>query len=103
MEGNAFSRFFRWLGKDLKEVGLTFAEGDWKTRLSFLIMGFGQLLRGQLVRGLSMLALEGGILYYVISFGWGYLKNILTLGVIVDNVVAFPFGINENVHSVAAD
>ena len=82
MEGNAFSRFFRWLGKDLKEIGLTFAEGDWKTRLSFLIMGFGQLLRGQLVRGLSMLALEGGILYYVISFGWGYLKNILTLGVI---------------------
>ena len=76
------SRFFRWLGKDLREIGLTFAEGDWKTRLSFLIMGFGQLLRGQIVRGLSMLALEGGILFYVLDFGWSYLSRILTLGTV---------------------
>ena len=76
------SRFFRWLGKDLKEIGLTFSEGDWKTKLSFLIMGFGQLLRGQIVRGLTMLALEGGILYYILDFGWGYLKDIFTLGVV---------------------
>ena len=68
--GGAVSRFFRWLGRDLKEIGLTFAEGDWKTKLSFLIMGFGQLLRGQIVRGLSMLALEGGILYFILDFGW---------------------------------
>ena len=76
------SRFFRWLGKDLREIGLTFSEGDWKTKLSFLIMGFGQLLRGQIVRGLTMLALEGGILYYILDFGWGYLKDIFTLGVV---------------------
>ena len=76
------SRFFRWLGADLKEIGLSFAEGDWKTKLSFLIMGFGQLCRGQIVRGLAMLALEGGILYYVLSFGWGFLSNIFTLGTV---------------------
>ena len=80
--GGALARFFAWLGKDLKEIGLTFAEGDWKTKLSFLIMGFGQLLRGQIVRGLTMLALEGGILYYILDFGWGYLKNIFTLGTV---------------------
>ncbi len=80
--GGAVARFFRWLGKDLKEIGVTFAEGDWKTRLSFLIMGFGQLLRGQIVRGVSMLALEGGLLYFIISFGWGYLSKILTLGTV---------------------
>ena len=78
----ALSRFFAWLGKDLKEIGLTFAEGDWKTKLSFLIMGFGQLLRGQVVRGLTMLALEGGVLYYVFAFGWNYLKDIFTLGTV---------------------
>ena len=76
------SRFFRWLGADLKEIGLSFAEGDWKTKLSFLIMGFGQLCRGQIVRGLTMLALEGGILYYVLSFGWSFLSNIFTLGTV---------------------
>ena len=80
--GGALSRFFRWLGKDLKEIGLSFAEGDWKTKLSFLIMGFGQLCRGQIVRGLSMLALEGGILFYFFDFGWGYLKDIVTLGTV---------------------
>lgn len=76
------SRFFRALGKDLKEIGLTFAEGGWATKLSFLIMGFGQLVRGQLVRGLTMLGLEGGILFYLINFGWSYLANILTLGTV---------------------
>ena len=76
------SRFFRALGKDLREIGLTFVEGDWATKLSFLIMGFGQLVRGQLVRGLTMLGLEGGILFYLINFGWSYLANILTLGTV---------------------
>ncbi len=76
------SRFFRWLGKDLKEIGLTFTEGSWATKLSFLIMGFGQLVRGQLVRGLTMLGLEAGILFYLIDFGWAYLKNIVTLGTV---------------------
>ena len=79
--GSVF-RFFRLLLRDLKEIGFTFSEGDWKTKISFLIMGFGQLLRGQIVRGISMLALEGGILYYLASFGWNYLKNILTLGTV---------------------
>ena len=76
------SRFFSLLLNDLKEIGITFSEGDWKTKLSFLIMGFGQLLRGQVLRGISMLALEGGILYYLVSFGWGYLEKIVTLGTV---------------------
>ena len=51
----AVGRFFQWLGGDLKDIGVTFAQGDWKTKLSFLIMGFGQLLRGQYVRGAALL------------------------------------------------
>ena len=76
------ARFFRWLGADLREIGASFAQGDWKSQLSFLIMGFGQLCRGQWVRGLTMLGLECGILFYVFRFGWDYLKHILTLGVV---------------------
>lgn len=41
--GSAIGRFFQWIGADLKEIGVTFAKGDWKTRISYLIMGFGQL------------------------------------------------------------
>ena len=80
--GNAISRFFRWLGGDLKEIGATFVHGDWKTKLSFLIMGFGQLCRGQIVRGVSMLALEFGLLYFTFDFGWPYLTKLLTLGTV---------------------
>ena len=76
------SGFLKWLGNDLKDIGQTFARGDWKTKLSFLIMGFGQLCRGQIVRGLSLLALQGGLLYFIFGFGWQYLTKILTLGTV---------------------
>ena len=36
--GSAIGRFFQWIGADLKEIGVTFAKGDWKTRISYLIM-----------------------------------------------------------------
>ncbi|MBO6157708.1 MAG: sugar ABC transporter permease [Firmicutes bacterium] len=72
--------FFRWLGKDFKEIGLTFKEGGFKTRISYLIMGLGQLMRGQVVRGLAMLFGEIGLLALIIGFGGQYLVKIGTLG-----------------------
>ena len=72
--------FFRWLGNDLKDIGATFAKGDWKTKVSFLIMGFGPILRGQFVRGIAFLALEIGLLRFIVGFGWGYLADFMTLG-----------------------
>ena len=73
-------RFFSWLGTDLKEIGTTFAEGDAKTRLSYLIMGFGQLARGQVARGLMMLGVQIAALYFIFGFGMQYLSKFLTLG-----------------------
>ena len=80
--GNAVTRFFRWLGKDLKEIGDTFVRGDWKTKISFLIMGFGQLCRGQIVRGIAMLVSEVALLYFTFGFGWQYFTKLLTLGTV---------------------
>ena len=45
-------------GKGLREIGLTFTEGDWTAKLSFVIMGFGQLLHRQFLRGIIFLAIE---------------------------------------------
>ncbi len=59
---NPIAKFFKVLGNDIKEIGVTFAKGDWKTKVSFLIMGFGQLLRGQILRGIMYLAVEIGII-----------------------------------------
>ncbi len=72
--------FFSILLNDIKEIGVTFKEGDFKTRISFLIFGFGSILRGQFLQGISLLLLEIGAIYYVLHFGWGYLKDINTLG-----------------------
>ena len=65
---------------DMKEIGITFVQGDWKTKVSFLIMGFGPLMRGLIVRGLAILMTEIAFIYYMISFGWNYLKDFGTLG-----------------------
>ena len=80
--GGAVARFFRWLGTDLKDIGTTFVQGDWKTRMSYLIMGFGQIARGQFLRGFAMLALQALLLAFIILFGWGYLSDITTLGTV---------------------
>ena len=37
--------FFKWIGTDLKEIGRTFVKGDVLTKISFIIMGFGQIVR----------------------------------------------------------
>ena len=52
-----------------------------RTRLSFVVMGFGCLTRGQLFKGLYYLVLQLAYIFYMTGFGWNYLKYINTLGV----------------------
>ena len=78
--GGGIAGFFKWIGKDFKEIGTTFKEGDWRTRISYIIMGFGSLSRGAVLRGLAFLALEAGYIYYMINFGWDYMIKLGTLG-----------------------
>ena len=78
--GNKIAGFFKWIGRDIADIGVTFKEGDWKTRLSFIIMGFGPLMRKLYARGIAFLALEIAFFYYIITFGWGYLQKFTTLG-----------------------
>ena len=70
------------LGSNLKEIGTTFASGDWKTKLSYLIMGFGPLMRGQIVKGLLFLGAQIAFIVYMIGFGGKYLSKITTLGTV---------------------
>ena len=74
------ANFFKALGNNLKEIGVTFAEGDWKTKVSFLIMGFGPLMRGFIARGLAFLAAEIAFICYMVFVGAGYLAKFGTLG-----------------------
>ncbi len=74
------SGFFKGLGTDLADIGTTFTKGDWMTKVSFVIMGFGSLLRKQFLRGIAFLLTEILFIYYMVSFGAKYLKDITTLG-----------------------
>ena len=63
-------------------VGSTFVTGDWKTRVSYFILGFGQLLRGQIVKGIAYLLMEAGFIWYLVTFGHKYVAKITTLGTV---------------------
>lgn len=80
MSSKKRSSFLKTLTAPFRTVGQIFAKGDWATRLSFLIMGFGNLVRGQVLKGLGFLACQGGIIWYIVSFGWQYLSKFGTLG-----------------------
>lgn len=79
---SSISRGFTRFGRNIAEIGTTFRDGDWTAKLSFVIMGFGQLVHRQILRGVLFLALEILFIYYMVSFGAGYLVKLPTLGTV---------------------
>ena len=65
-----------------RENGLRTAlrEGDLKTRLSFLIMGFGNLANKQIVKGILFLTVEAAFLLYMIQYGAQAIWSLRNLG-----------------------
>lgn len=74
--------FFRAAAKDIAEIGTTFVHGDIKTKLSYVIMGLGELLRGQVAKGLSFLVCEILFIWYMCQAGVSYLSKFSTLGTV---------------------
>jgi arabinogalactan oligomer/maltooligosaccharide transport system permease protein len=79
---NKVAVFFKGIGSNLKDIGTTFKEGDINTKISFLVMGFGPLLRKYYARGIAFLLFEILYIVYMVSFGWQYLSKIGTLGTV---------------------
>ena len=67
-------------GANVKDVFLTFIHGDWKTRLSYLVMGFGNCARGQWLRGILFFVFQTVFNLYMFNFGLPYLAKFSTLG-----------------------
>ncbi|MDE6273687.1 MAG: sugar ABC transporter permease [Clostridiales bacterium] len=83
--------FFKAIPAKLKNLGKKFLgifvtigraakNGDWKTRTSFVIMGFGQLARKQWLRGILYLFFEVLFVFFMVFFGWKYLAQMGSLG-----------------------
>jgi arabinogalactan oligomer/maltooligosaccharide transport system permease protein len=56
------------------------AKGDWKTRLSFLIMGFGNFAHKQIVKGAVFLAGEAAFIWFMLASGGHAMSMLLSLG-----------------------
>lgn len=73
---------FHNLPAGITEIGTTFTQGDWKTRISYVILGFGPICRGQILKGAMFLASEMAFAVYMVNFGWKYLSKFTTLGTV---------------------
>lgn len=73
-------QFGKWVKDDVLDVINTFRKGSWKTRLSYLIMGFGSLARGQILRGALFLVFEVVFIVYMLVAGCHWLGKFGTLG-----------------------
>ena len=75
-------RLVKKIGSESTDIINTFVRGDWKTRVSFFIMGFGSLARGQFLRGLLFFIFQIVFLLYMLFFGIAYLAKMNTLGTV---------------------
>ena len=83
----AVVRFFKGLGLSIADLFTTFKNGDWKTRLSYLIMGSGSMARGQWGRGLLFFLFQTVFNLYMVNFGMAYLSKLGTLGTVATEKV----------------
>ncbi len=81
------------IGGFFAEIGRAFAEGDWKTRTSFFIMGFGQLFRRQIGRGILFFLLEVIFVLFMVFFGFGYLADLGSLGEVAVETTLNDYGL----------
>lgn len=68
------------IGNEAADIWMTFIHGDWKTKASFLVMGFGNLARGQILRGLLFLLFEAVFVAYMVLYGGYWLSMLPSLG-----------------------
>ena len=78
--GKAFRNFGRAVADDFTDLATTFTKGGIKTKLSFFIMGFGSIARGQILRGLVFLLFQAVFIFYMVTSGVYWLSMLPSLG-----------------------
>lgn len=77
--GTAIKKFFVGIGKGIAEFFVGFFRGNLLTKASYLIMGLGNIFRGQIVKGIAFFAIEVGYILFMVFFGSTYLGLFTTL------------------------
>ena len=67
---------------DIRQVSVAKAlvKGDIFTKMSAIIMGLGNIVRGQIIKGLLFLAMEIGFIFFMMGSGVEFLRGFITLG-----------------------
>lgn len=73
--------FFKTIGIGIKKEAEAFVHDDLITRLSYIVMGAGNFLRGQIVRGIIYLAVEVGFFWYIFTKGSYWMSMLPSLGI----------------------
>ncbi len=70
------------IGRGFQGLWIRFVKGDWRTKISYVIMGFGCFSRSpkQIVKGLLLFAVEAVFIVYMIFIGGPNLAKFGTLG-----------------------
>ena len=77
-----FVGIFTGVGRELYDIFDTYRKGDWKTRISYTVMGFGSCARGQWLRGILFFVFQVVFNLYLFCFGGSYLAKLATLGTV---------------------
>ncbi len=77
--GRGIKNFIFGIGRGCKDFVLGFIKGDIITKLSYLIMGLGNITRGQVVKGVAFFAIEVLYILFMVFFGGTYLGLFFSL------------------------
>ena len=80
--GKFFKRIGLGIANFFVDIGQTFAHGDWKTRVSYFIMGFGNAARGQVLRGVMFFLIEIAYIIFMLYVGAPNIAKLGTLGTV---------------------
>lgn len=91
--GRSFVQFFKNIGNFFVGLWTIVSKGNWKTRMSLLLMGFGCFMYNQILRGVLYLLLEIGFVLFMVFFGSTYLGKLGTLGTEVQGPIYNDMGV----------
>ena len=84
--GTGIKNFFVAIGKAIANYFVGFVKGDIITKLSYVIMGLGNVCRGQVVKGIIFFAIEALYIAFMIFFGANFLVLFFDLEAVVTKV-----------------
>ncbi|MBR1732040.1 MAG: sugar ABC transporter permease [Ruminococcus sp.] len=81
--GRAIVHFFVAIGKGIAGYGKRFVKGDIFVKISYLVFGVSNMVRGQIIKGLIFLLTEAAYISFMIFFAWNYISKINVTGTAV--------------------